>query len=162
MDYDVKEEVSQELFATVQNKLHFAIHGHTAAELMVERIDTASENMGLTTWKGEAVRKSDIIVPNNYLTENELKSLNRIVTMYLDYAECQAKRNQVMYMKDWEDKLNVFLQFNDQDILQNAGKISREVSDKLAEVQYEKYNQNRLDKSAESDFDKFIKNNRLN
>ena len=160
-DYDSKANVSQGFFATVQNKLHFAIHGHTAAELIAKRANAETKNMGLTTWKGEVVRKGDITVAKNYLTEKELKSLNRIVTMYLDYAETQAERNQVMYMKDWADKLNAFLQFNEHEILENAGQVSKEVADKLAVEQYEKYNQNRLEQPVESDFDAFIKKNWL-
>lgn len=160
-DYDSKANVSQGFFATVQNKLHFAIHGHTAAELIAKRANAETKNMGLTTWKEEVVRKGDITVAKNYLTEKELKSLNRIVTMYLDYAETQAERNQVMYMKDWADKLNAFLQFNEHEILENAGQVSKEVADKLAVEQYEKYNQNRLEQPVESDFDAFIKKNWL-
>jgi len=96
VDYESKKEISKDFFATVQNKLHFAIHGHTASELIVNRADAATENMGLTTWKGDNIRKSDITIAKNYLTENEIKSLNRIVTMYLDYAESQAEWHQVM------------------------------------------------------------------
>lgn len=161
VDYDVKEEISKEFFATVQNKLHFAIHGHTASELIAERADAMKENMGLTSWKGDKVRKQDVKVAKNYLTEKEMKSLNRIVTMYLDYAEDQAERNQPMYMKDWIEKLNAFLQFNGREILENAGKISAKVAEQLAVQEYEKFNQNRLVKNVDSDFDVFIKNNQL-
>lgn len=100
VDYDGQAQVSKTFFATVQNKLHFAIHGHTACELIVKRVNAEKENMGLTTWKGDVVRTGDVQVAKNYLTEKELKSLNRIVTMYLDYAEDQAERNQPMYMND--------------------------------------------------------------
>lgn len=161
IDYDSKAEVSKEFFATVQNKLHFAIHGHTAAELIVQRADAKKENMGLTSWKGDKVRKQDITVAKNYLTEKELKSLNRIVTMYLDYAEDQAERNQPMYMKDWVEKLNAFLQFNGREILDNAGRISKEVAEKLAMQEYDKYNQARIANNTDSDFDEFVKKNRL-
>lgn len=161
VDYDGKAEVSKEFFATVQNKLHFAIHGHTASELIAERADAMKENMGLTSWKGDKVRKQDVKVAKNYLTEKEMKSLNRIVTMYLDYAEDQAERNQPMYMKDWIEKLNAFLQFNGREILENAGKISAKVAEQLAVQEYEKFNQSRLEKNIESDFDEFIKRNRL-
>ncbi|MEC1718488.1 virulence RhuM family protein [Schinkia azotoformans] len=161
VDYDAKAEVSKEFFATVQNKLHFAIHGHTASELIAERADAMKENMGLTSWKGDKVRKQDVKVAKNYLTEKEMKSLNRIVTMYLDYAEDQAERNQPMYMKDWIEKLNAFLQFNGREILENAGKISAKVAEQLAVQEYEKFNRNRLVKNVDSDFDKFIKKNRL-
>ena len=111
IDYDPKAEITQSFFAVVQNKLHFAIHGNTAAELITRRADSSKENMGLTTWKGDKVRKKDVTVAKNYLTEKELKSLNRIVTMYLDYAEDQAERQQVMYMKDWVDICNLLIEF---------------------------------------------------
>lgn len=132
VDYDPRAEITQEFFATVQNRLHFAIHGQTAAELIVERAKADKENMGLTAWTGDNVRKRDVTVAKNYLTEKELKSLNRIVTMYLDYAEDQAERQQPMHMNDWVDKLNAFLQFNDREILENTGRISKSVADKLA------------------------------
>lgn len=161
VDYDAKAEISKEFFATVQNKLHFAITGLTASEIVANRADATKENMGLTTWKGDNIRKSDITVAKNYLSEKEIKQLNRIVTMYLDYAESQAERNQVMYMKDWTDKLNAFLQFNEHDILQNAGKVSKEVAEKLATQEYEKYKQIRITQNKESDFEKFVRDNRL-
>ena len=157
VDYDPKAEQSQEFFATVQNKLHFAIHGQTAAELVASRADATKENMGLTSWKGDKVRKQDITVAKNYLTEKEMKSLNRIVTMYLDYAEDQAERNRPMYMKDWIEKLNGFLQFNDRDILEHAGKVSKAVAEQLASDEYEKFNQYRIQQSPSSDFEEFIK-----
>lgn len=161
VDYDSKANVSQEFFATVQNKLHFAIHGHTAAELIAKRADATKQNMGLTSWKGDVVRKGDIRIAKNYLTDKELKSLNRIVTMYLDYAEDQAERNQPMHMKDWSDKLNAFLQFNEREILKDAGKITAKIAEQLAVEEYEKFNQNRLAKNINNDFDKFIKDNDL-
>ncbi|MGV7118821.1 virulence RhuM family protein [Paenibacillus kyungheensis] len=159
IDYDPKEIVSQEFFATVQNKLHFAIHGHTAAELIAERADAEKDNMGLTNWKGMKVRKGDILVAKNYMSSEEIQSLNRIVTMYLDYAEDQAMRKAPMYMKDWIEKLNSFLQFNERDILMNAGKISQEIAEKLALSEYEKYNQKRIEKN--DDFDEFLKQQKL-
>nr|WP_144921682.1 virulence RhuM family protein [Paenibacillus bovis] len=161
VDYDSNAEVTQIFFKTVQNKLHFAIHGMTAAELISKRADAEKENMGLTSWKGDKVRKRDVTVAKNYLSEKELKSLNRIVTMYLDYAEDQAERQRPMYMKDWIDKLNAFLQFNERDILENAGKVSKVVADKIANQEYEKFNQNRIEQSSYDDFDKFIDNNNL-
>lgn len=161
VDYDPKAEQSQEFFATVQNKLHFAIHGHTASELIVSRADATKENMGLTSWKGDKVRKQDVRVAKNYLNEKEMKQLNRIVTMYLDYAEDQAERNQPMHMKDWVDKLTAFLQFNGREILENAGRVSKEVAEKLAVKEYEKFNQNRIEKRDSGDFDDFIKKNEL-
>ncbi|SDZ15370.1 virulence RhuM family protein [Tindallia californiensis] len=157
IDYDGKSEEAKKFFATVQNKLHFAIHGHTAAELIEQRADASKDNMGLTTWKGEKVRKGDITVAKNYLTEKEIKSLNRIVTMYLDYAEDQAERRNPMHMKDWEEKLNAFLKFNERDILNGAGSISHEVAKELAEKEYEKFNKKRLSAPEKDDFDVYLK-----
>ena len=159
MDYSPEAETTQTFFATVQNKLHFAIHGRTAAELIVERADSKKERMGLTTWKNAPhgkILKPDVVVAKNYLTEKELKSLDRFVTMYLDYAEDQAERNIPMTMKDWADKLNAFLQFNERDILDHPGKVSQEVAKAFAESEFEKYRivQDRL---FESDFDRHIK-----
>jgi len=159
MDYSAEAETTQTFFATVQNKLHFAIHGRTAAELIVERADSKKEKMGLTTWKHAPhgkILKPDVVVAKNYLTEKELKSLDRFVTMYLDYAEDQAERNIPMTMKDWAGKLNAFLQFNERDILEHPGKVSQEVAKAFAESEFEKYRivQDRL---FESDFDRHIK-----
>jgi hypothetical protein len=159
MDYSVDAEITQTFFATVQNKLHFAIHGRTSAELIVERADSRKEQMGLTSWKNAPhgkIIKPDVTVAKNYLTEKELKSLDRFVTMYLDYAEDQAERNIPMTMEDWANKLNAFLQFNERDILDHPGKVSREVAKAFAESEFEKYRivQDRL---FESDFDRHIK-----
>ncbi len=159
MDYSEEAAITQAFFATVQNKLHFAIHGHTAAELIVERANSEKDKMGLTTWKNAPhgkILKPDVIIAKNYLTEKELKSLDRFVTMYLDYAEDQAERNIPMTMKDWADKLNAFLQFNEREILDNPGKVSREMAKAFAENEFEKYRivQDRL---FESDFDRHIK-----
>ncbi len=159
MDYSAEAEITQTFFAAVQNKLHFAIHGRTAAELIVERADSAKEKMGLTTWKNAPhgkILKPDVVVAKNYLAEKELKSLDRFVTMYLDYAEDQADRNIPMTMKDWAGKLNAFLQFNQRDILDHPGKVSKEVAKSFAESEFEKYRivQDRL---FESDFDRHIK-----
>lgn len=159
IDYDSKSESAKKFFATVQNKLHFAIHGHTAAELIGERANASKHNMGLTTWKGDKVRKGDVMVAKNYLTEEEMKSLNRIVTMYLDYAEDQAEKRKPMYMKDWEEKLNAFLKFNERDILTGSGYISHEVAKELAEKEYEKFNKNRLNNSEKDDFDLYLEEN---
>lgn len=161
VDYDPKAGISKDFFATVQNKLHFAIHGHTAAELIAERASAEKDNMGLTSWKGSKVRKADVTVAKNYLTDKEIQSLNRIVTMYLDYAEDQAERQLPMFMKDWIEKLNSFLKFNEREILTNAGKISQEVAEKLAAAEYEKFNQQRLTIEVNDDFDDFVKENRL-
>src|SRR5690625_5722118 len=111
--------------------------------------------------KGDKVRKRDVTVAKNYLSEKELKSLNRIVTMYLDYAEDQAERQHPMYMKDWTDKLNAFLQFNDRDILENAGKVSKAIADKIVIQEYEKFNHHRIVQNTSGDFDKFIEDNKL-
>ena len=161
VDYDAKAEISKEFFATVQNKLHFAITGQTASEIIASRVDATKENMGLANQKGDNIRKSDITVAKNYLNEKEIKQLNRIVTMYLDYAESQAERNQIMYMKDWVSKLNAFLQFNDHEILKDAGKISAKVAEQLATQEYEKFKQIRITENNETDFEEFIKKNRL-
>ena len=159
MDYNVEAENTQAFFATVQNKLHFAIHGHTAAELIVERADSQKERMGLTTWKNAPhgkILKPDVVAAKNYLNEKELKSLDRFVTMYLDYAEDQAERSIPMTMQDWATKLNAFLQFNERDILDHPGKVSQAVAKAFAESEFEKYRivQDRL---FESDFDRLVK-----
>lgn len=159
MDYSADAETTQTFFATVQNTLHFAIHGRTAAELIVEWADSKKEKMGLTTYKnapGGKIIKPDVSIAKNYLTEKELKSLDRFVTMYLDYAEDQAERNMPMTMEDWAKKLSAFLQFNERDILDNPGKVSQEVAKGFAESEFEKYRivQDRL---FESDSDRHIK-----
>ena len=151
VDYDPKSEETLEFFKIVQNKLHFAISGKTAAELIAGRASASKPNMGLTLWKGSKVRTGDVTVAKNYLNENEMENLNRIVTMYLDYAEDQAKRHQQIFVHDWRKKLDAFLQFNERDILDNAGKISKEVANKLALSEYEKFNQKRLDAEAEQE-----------
>jgi len=159
MDYKMDSEVTQTFFASVQNKLHFAIHGHTAAELIMSRANSKKERMGLTTWKNAPsgkIIKTDVAVAKNYLNEKELKNLDRFVTMYLDYAETQAERNIPMTMKDWAGKLNAFLQFNEKDILSNSGKVTQTIAKSFAESEFEKY---RIvqDKLFQSDFDKVIK-----
>lgn len=159
IDYDSNSTIAKEFFATVQNKLHFAIHGHTASELIVERANATKPNMGLTSWKGDKVRKTDIAVAKNYLSQEELSDLNRIVTMYLDYAESQAKKKKPMYMKDWAQKLDAFLEFNEHDILTNAGKISAKLAEQFAKEQYEVFQQQRLAESKKDDFMKFIEEN---
>ena len=161
IDYDSKSEAAKIFFATVQNKLHFAVHGHTAAEIIKQRADASKDNMGLSTWKGEKVRRNDVAIAKNYLTESELKALNRIVTMYLDYAEDQAERRNPMYMKDWSEKLNAFLKFNERDILTNAGSISHEVAKELAATEYEKFNTHRLETPEKDDFDIYLEENKI-
>ncbi|NCB40708.1 MAG: cell filamentation protein Fic, partial [Erysipelotrichia bacterium] len=159
MDYRVDAEITQTFFAAVQNKLHYAIHGHTGAELIMQRVDSKKERMGLTSWKhapdGKII-KTDVSVAKNYLSEKELKSLNRLVTMYLDYAESQAERNIPMTMEDWATRLNAFLKFNEREILDNPGKVSQAVAKAFAESEFEKYRivQDRL---FESDFDRHMK-----
>jgi len=159
MDYSSTALITNSFFKTVQNKLHFAIHGKTAAELIVDRASAEKENMGLTSWKNSPkgkIVKSDVSVAKNYLTLDEMDSLNRIVTMYLDYAENQAKRRIPMTMEDWATKLNAFLQFNEYDLLHNSGKVTAEVAKAFAESEFERYRivQDRL---FESDFDKLLK-----
>lgn len=160
VDYAPNEEITREFFATVQNKLHWAIHGHTAAELIAERADAGKSNMGLTSWKGAKVRRIDVATAKNYLNEKEIKSLNRLVTMYLDYAEEQAERHQPMFMRDWREKLDAFLQFNGREVLEHAGKVSTEVAKALAFQEYEKFSTRRLGDEAEqadSDFERAVK-----
>ena len=159
MDYDPQAETTQTFFATVQNKLHFAIHGRTAAELIVARANSEKERMGLTTWKNAPhgkILKPDVVVAKNYLTEKEMTSLDRFVTMYLDYAEDQAERQIPMTMNDWATKLNAFLKFNERDILDHPGKVRQEIAKAFAETEFEKYRivQDRL---FESDFDRHVK-----
>lgn len=141
IDYDPRAEASQEFFSTVQNKLHWAIHGRTAAELIAERADAAKPNMGLTVWpQGQiAPRKADVGVAKNYLNAEELKQLNLIVAAYLDFAELQASNQRPMYMRDWIQKLDQFIQLSEREILTHAGKITAEAARALAEQEYEKY-----------------------
>jgi len=158
-DYSADNEITKKFFATVQNKLHWAITGQTAAELVYSRVDSTEQNMGLTTWKNAPkgkIRKPDVGIAKNYLVEKEMTSLNRIVTMYLDYAENQAGKGIVMYMKDWVQKLDAFLQFNEEAVLKNTGTVTHEIALALAESEFEKY---RIvqDKLFESDFDKAVK-----
>lgn len=157
-DYSVKTDITKKFFATVQNKLHWAITGHTSAEIVAERANCDKPNMGLTSWKNGpkgAIRKTDVSVGKNYLNSEELDALNRIVTMYLDYAENQARKGVPMYMNDWVNKLDAFLEFNEESVLKNAGKISHKVAKTLAEKQFEKFKIHR-DKTIESDFDKML------
>ncbi|MBN8853058.1 MAG: cell filamentation protein Fic [Sphingobacteriales bacterium 50-39] len=159
IDYDPKAEITLIFYKTVQNKLHWAVTGQTAAEIIYKRADAAKPNMGLTTWKNAPDRKilkTDVTVAKNYLEEKEIDELHRVVGMYLDYAENQAKRNIAMSMADWVQKLDAFLQFNDYQTLKNAGSISHEVAKKLAEEQYEQYRIEQ-DRLFESDFDKMAK-----
>ncbi|MFN3756743.1 MAG: virulence RhuM family protein [Flavobacterium sp.] len=160
IDYDLSAQATKRFFATVQNKLHWAIHGQTAAEVIVNRADHQKENMGLTTWqdapKGK-IQKFDVSVAKNYLSENEMQQLQRLVSAYLDIAEDMAIRQIPMTMEDWETRLNKFIEATDREILQNVGKVTAEIAKAHAESEFEKYRiiQDRL---FESDFDKIIKN----
>jgi hypothetical protein len=159
IDYDPQNLETKSFFATVQNKLHFAITGKTASEIIHSRVSSAKPNMGLTNWQNSPlgkIRKSDVVIAKNFLNKDELDGLNRIVSMYLDYAENQAKKHQAMTMKDWSNKLNAFLQFNEQEILTNAGKVSAEIAKSFAESEFEKFDAIQ-DRNFESDFDREIK-----
>ena len=157
-DYSPNSIISKEFFATVQNKLHYAIHGSTAAEVIYTRADHQKKNMGLTAWKNAPkgkILKSDVGIAKNYLSETELQDLNQFVSMYLDYAERQAKKKIPMTMEDWAKKLDVFLEFNEETVLQDKGKISAAIAKSFAETEFEKY---RIiqDKAFVSDFDKYL------
>ncbi len=159
IDYDKGDAITQTFYKTVQNKLHWAITGQTAAELIVGRVDSKKPNMGLTTWKNAPkgkVFKPDVSVAKNYLAENELSALNRVVSMYLDYAELQAQKQHPMTMKEWAEKLDAFLGFNEYEILDHPGKVSHEVAKALAEKEFDKF---RLTQDREfiSDFDEVSK-----
>ncbi len=159
IDYNRDSETTKTFFATVQNKLHWAITKQTAPEIIKSRANSNKENMGLTTWKNAPkgkIRKTDVSTAKNYLTEKELKPLNRIVSMYLDYAEHQSERKIQMTMKNWVEKLNAFLKFNEEDVLENSGKITAEIAKICAEKEFKKYKIIQ-DKTFVSDFDKMIK-----
>jgi hypothetical protein len=143
----------------VQNKLHWAITGMTAAEIVHKRVDSTKPNMGLTGRRGEKVRKGDVVIAKNYLKENELRALNNLVEQYLVFAEGQAMRRIPMHMKDWINKLDGFLSLNDRDILKDAGRISHEMAKELAEAEYEKFNRKRIESrdKQDSDFDRTVK-----
>ena len=158
VDYSVDSNITREFFATVQNKMHYAVHQNTASEAIVARANHQKQNMGLTTWKNAPsgkIVKADVSVAKNYLSKAEMQELNEIVTMYLDYAIRQARRHIPMTMADWSSKLDAFLKFNDAEILQNKGKVSAEIAKAFAQSEFEKYRaiQDRL---YESDFDRFI------
>ncbi len=148
VDYDPTQSISINFFKTVQNKLHWAITGKTAAEIIYERADSKLPHMGLTNWRGTKPRKYDVSIAKNYLNKDELQALNDLVEQYLIFAESQARRRISMSMTDWLDKLNGFLQLNDRDILQNAGKISHEMAQAHADVEYQSFHNNRLKKDA--------------
>jgi len=159
MDYDVTAQATQRFFATVQNKLHWAIHGQTAAEVIVTRADADQPNMGLTSWKDAPtgkIQKLDVVVAKNYLTESEMAQLSRLVNAYLDVAEDMAQRKIPMTMQDWETRLNRFIEATDREVLQDAGRVTAEIAKAHAESEFEKYRivQDRL---FESDFDRMVK-----
>jgi hypothetical protein len=162
VDYDPNHPLTQEFFATVQNKLHWAVHGQTAAEVIAGRADATKPHMGLTTWaKAPAgkVRRADVSIAKNYLTQGELRELNRIVTQYVDHAEDQAERRRTMTMADWRARLDAFLRFNEREVLADAGRVSHEVAKQLAEEQFDRYDTECRELEATeptSDFDRLI------
>ncbi len=158
VDYSVDSKITRDFFATVQNKMHYAIHGSTAAEVIVARADHTKEHMGLTTWQNASqgkIVKADVSIAKNYLDRGEMQELNEIVTMYLDYATRQARRHIPMTMADWASKLDAFLQFNDAEILQDRGKVTAAIAKAFAESEFEKYRVLQ-DKSYQSDFDRLV------
>ncbi len=162
IDYDKDSPITREFFATVQNKLHWAIHGKTAAEIVRLRADATKPHMGLTTWKqapAGPVRKADVTVAKNYLTHDELDALNRIVSMYLDYAEDQARRKKTVTMAEWVAKLDAFLQFNERNILTHAGTVSKQLAEEHAHGEFANFDAERLRRAAiepTSDFDQVV------
>ncbi|MCR5422063.1 MAG: virulence RhuM family protein [Bacilli bacterium] len=163
IDYNQKDEESLLFFKTVQNKLHYAISGETAAELIYHRSDSTKDNMGLTSWSGNRVQKVDVTVAKNYLSKEELDSLNQIVNMYLDHAERMAKSNIPMHMSDWKEALDEFLKFERADILEGPGKISHKLAEQKALKEYEKYDlarQNQIEKEIDSKLLDILKENK--
>ncbi|MGE0793598.1 MAG: virulence RhuM family protein [Candidatus Woesearchaeota archaeon] len=159
IDYNKNSQITKDFFKKVQNKMHYSVHKNTAPELIIKRANSKTDCMGLTTWKNAPkgkIIKSDVSIAKNYLTQKELKALNRIVTMYLDFAEDQAEKNIPMTMQDWSNKLNAFLKFNDKEVLENPGKATSQLAKEFAETEFEKY---RIiqDKLFQSDFDELIK-----
>ena len=157
-DYDKNSETTKEFYKNVQNKLHFAITGMTASEIIYNRVDSKKENMGLTTWKNAPVGKileTDVTIAKNYLSKEEITELNNLVSMYLDYAERQVKLGKIISMQEWKEKLEIFLKINEYNILKDNGKIKREIADKLALDEYKKYRVIQ-DKNYISDFDELV------
>jgi hypothetical protein len=142
-DYQPAQAQTQLVFQTIQNKLHFAATGKTAAELIAERADAAKPNMGLTSWKSDVVRKGDVTIAKNYLQQDEIEELNRLVVMFLDYAEDQARRRKQVFLNDWKTKLDDFLKFNERRVLPGAGKVSREDADEKATAEYGRFSERR-------------------
>jgi hypothetical protein len=163
IDYDEHSKITRDFFASVQNKFHYAIHGHTAAEVVVERVSADKPNLGMTTWKNAPdgpIRKADVCVAKNYLTDDELKQLNLIVDQYLSFAELQAQQKKPMHMADWVRKLNGFLTLNERSILKDSGKVSHALAEDLANKQFEKFEAKRRAFEAAnpvSDFDRAVK-----
>jgi len=157
IDYDKDAPLTQSFYATVQNKVHFAIHGQTAAEVILSRADRTLPNMGLTNWEGARIRKSDVTTAKNYLNENELRALNNLVEQYLIFAQSQAERRVPMTMQDWITKLEGFLTLNDREVLKNAGKVSADLAKEHAEEEFVAFRREK-DRTLESDFDQAIKN----
>ena len=158
VDYSLDSKTTKDFFATVQNKMHYAVHGNTAAEVIVSRANHEKEHMGLTTWKNAPlgkIVKADVSIAKNYLSENELSEMNEIVEMYLDYATRQARRHIPMTMADWAEKLDAFLKFNDAEILLDKGKVTAEIAKAFAESEFEKYRVLQ-DISYQSDFDRLV------
>ena len=149
IDYTPDSDLSQQFFAAVQNKIHWAAHGHTAAEIIYDRADAAKPNMGMTAWSGDKPRKTDAEIAKNYLNEKELNILNRIVSMYLDFAELQALNRKPMYMRDWISKLDDFLKLSGRDILKHAGKISHDKALEKAHTEYKQYSKVRLNEPSQ-------------
>ena len=145
IDYDAQTDKAKEFFATIQNKLHWAVHQHTAAELIASRAIATETNMGLTSWQGPKIRKADVSVAKNYLKQDEISQLNLLVEQFLAFAENQARQKKVMYMSDWIKKLNDILTINESEILEHAGKISHQLAIEIAEAEYDKYNVQRID-----------------
>jgi hypothetical protein len=162
IDYDPTHPLSQTFFATVQNKLHFAIHGRTAAEVIKGRADAAQPHMGLTAWKNAPhgpIRKADVAAAKNYLSQPEITELNRVVTMYLDFAEDQARRKKPMHMAEWVQRLDAFLQFNERNVLTHAGAVSHQLAEAHAHAQFERYDAERRQLEVaqpSSDFDRAV------
>jgi hypothetical protein len=157
IDYDKEAPLTQSFYATVQNKVHFAIHGQTAADVILSRADRTLPNMGLTNWEGARIRKADVAIAKNYLNENELRALNNLVEQYLIFAQSQAERRVPMTMQDWITKLEGFLTLNDREVLKNAGKVSADLAKEHAEEEFVAFRREK-DRTLESDFDQAVKN----
>ena len=158
VDYSLDSQTTRNFFATVQNKMHYAVHGNTAAEVIMARADHTKEHMGLTSWRNAPdgkIVKADVSVAKNYLSVDEMQELNEIVTMYLDYAERQARRGNIMYMRDWVARLDAFLQFNEEEVLHHKGKVTAAIAKAFAESEFEKYRVIQ-DRQYQSDFDRLV------